>query len=122
MLYYLIRRYPSYLCRLQNDALGGPPDNIFYSLNVSFQNGQRQLSDNKELIPEFFYDTEFLMNREEADLGSDHLGEVVNHVELPPWASSAKQFCLKMSQILEEENIAPWIDLVFGMNQRGHRA
>jgi hypothetical protein len=55
-MYYLIRKYPSYLCRLQNDSIGGPPDQIFFSVNLSWQNGLKVLSDNKELIPEFFFD------------------------------------------------------------------
>lgn len=27
-----------------------------------------------------------------------------------------------MSAVLEQENVASWIDLAFGINQRGHRA
>jgi hypothetical protein len=31
------------------------------------------LSDNKELIPEFFFDPSFLINYENSDLGLNHL-------------------------------------------------
>lgn len=122
VMYYLIRKYPSYLCRLQNDAIGGPPDQIFFSMNISWQNGLKTLCDNKELIPEFFYETQFMKNIDEVDLGTDHLGEKVNDVELPPWATSVRDFIFKQNWALENADIAPWIDLVFGLNQRGPHA
>lgn len=121
-MYYLIRRYPSYICRLQNDAVGGPPDQIFHSLNMSWQNTLRVLADNKELIPEFYTDCSFLINAAHCDLGTDHLGVKVYDVELPPWATTVREFQLRMRKALEEAELAPWIDLVFGVNQRGAKA
>lgn len=53
-MYYLIRKYPQYLCRLQNDAMGGPSDNIFMDVSLTWHNISQNLSDNMELIPEFF--------------------------------------------------------------------
>lgn len=76
-MYFLIRKYPSYLCRLQSSAIGGPTDQIFHSVNITWQNGQKVLADNKELIPEFFYDPSFLVNNQEADLGLNHLEQSV---------------------------------------------
>ena len=35
------------------------------------------LSDNKELIPEFFFDPSFLVNHFDADLGLNHLDQSV---------------------------------------------
>lgn len=61
-MYYLIRKYPSYLCRLQSCSVGGPADQIFHSVNMTWQNGLKVLSDNKELVPEFFFDPSFLVN------------------------------------------------------------
>ena len=34
--YYKIRQIPAYLIKLQNEALGGPPDRIFHDVNVSW--------------------------------------------------------------------------------------
>jgi len=52
------------------DALGGPPDRIFYSINNSWKNCIDILSDNKELTPEFYLgDGSFLLNSTGADLG-----------------------------------------------------
>lgn len=73
VLYYLIRRYPSYLLKLQNKAFGGPEDNIFFDISLSWYNCLKALADNKELIPEFYFgDGSFLLNLNNADLGLNH--------------------------------------------------
>ena len=36
VFYYLIRKYPSYLVRIQNEAFGGPPDRIFHDVNITW--------------------------------------------------------------------------------------
>ena len=38
VFYYLIRKFPSYLIKLQNDAYGGPPDRVFHDINNTWQN------------------------------------------------------------------------------------
>ena len=79
-------------------------------------------ADNKELIPEFFFDPAILINSERAELGTDHLQQPVNHVEIPPWASTPRDFILKHNRALETANIEHWVDLVFGHAQRGPQA
>lgn len=62
-MYYLIRQFPSYILKIENEGFGGPQDRIFHDINLSWQNGLKILSDNKELIPEFFIgDGSFLLN------------------------------------------------------------
>jgi factor associated with neutral sphingomyelinase activation len=126
VFYYLIRRFPSYLTRIQNDEFGGPPDRIFFDVGLTWQNCLKVLSDNKELIPEFYLDSNFLQNTFEADLGENHLGRKVTDVSLPPWASSPLDFTLKMRAALESNHVTThlpkWIDLVFGHLQLGYRA
>ena len=85
------------------------------------------LPDNKELTPEFYFgDGSFLKNTSKAELGVNHLGEKVNDVSLPPWASSAADFVLKNRYALESNyasaHLHKWIDLVFGYLQKGERA
>lgn len=50
-------------------------------------------------------------------------GVDVDHVELPPWASTAHEFVRINRQALESEfvscQIHQWIDLIFGYKQRG---
>lgn len=46
------------------------------------------MADNKELIPEFYFgDGSFLLNKFDAKLGTNHIGENVNHVGLPDWTT-----------------------------------
>jgi len=80
------------------------------------------LADNKELIPEFFYDQTFLVNSHDAELGFDHLNRKVNDVELPPWAESPREFVLRNRKSLDSTDITPWINLNFGIFQRGPHA
>jgi len=50
-------------------------------------------NDVKELIPEFFYLPDFLMNKNRLDLGLlQGSKQRVDDVELPPWAKSAQDF------------------------------
>ena len=46
------------------------------------------MADVKELIPEFFYLPEFLMNENKFDLGRKQNGECLGDVLLPPWAKN----------------------------------
>ena len=87
----------------------------------------KQLSDNKELIPEFYIgDGSFLLNSFDTDLGDNHLGQKGNHVALPEWAKDAPDFVMKMRMALESNtvsvNLPKWIDLVFGHFQQGQKA
>jgi len=127
VLYYLIRQFPSYILKIQNESVGGPPDKIFHDINISWQNVLQALSDNKELTPEFYFgDGSFMKNRHNLDLGTNHLGEKVGDVSLPSWATSHQDFVMKNRFALESNhasaNLHKWIDLVFGYQQRGERA
>jgi len=77
------------------------------------------LSDNKELIPEFYLgDGSFLLNTSGADLGTNHMGDQVGDVSLPDWAESPQDLVLKLRMALESNSVTmalpKWIDLVFG--------
>ena len=51
------------------------------------------MADVKELIPEFFYLPEFLVNENKFDLGRKQSGECLGDVLLPPWAKNdAREF------------------------------
>lgn len=85
------------------------------------------LADNKELIPEFYFgDGSFLNNLQSLELGLNHLEQPVDHVSLPPWASSNLDFILKNREALESNyssaNLHHWIDLIFGHLQSGEKA
>lgn len=61
------------------------------------------------------------------DFGIRQNGERVNHVNLPPWArNDPRLFVLIHRQALESDQVSQtlcqWIDLVFGLKQKGKAA
>lgn len=104
-------------------------------------------TDVKEMLPEFFFLPEFLVNSQGTlatgnlgiavsklsfiipgfNFGVRQNGAIVDDVELPPWAKGdARRFILIHRQALESdyvtENLPHWIDLVFGYKQTGKAA
>lgn len=105
-------------------------DRQFFSIPSTWANIYKSGTDQKELIPEFFYQPEFLKNiNGEAigcvsvrvvcewcgmilcpvwciglDLGKLQTGIVLNDVDLPPWASSAEDFIIKHREALVCDN------------------
>lgn len=126
---YLIRLHPfvhSYLL-LQGGSFDHP-DRLFYSMERAWSSASREnMTDVRELIPEFFYLPEFLLNHNHYDFGSRQGGAAIDTVELPPWAKGdPKIFIAKHREALESEHVSrhlhQWIDLVFGQKQRGEAA
>lgn len=128
VLFYLVRKYPKYMLCLQNGRFDHP-DRMFNSVKDVYSNCLRNMSDFKELVPEF-YDTEdkgdFLVNKYEINFGERYDGSKVNDVSLPPWAESPEDFVFKLREALESEYVCRhlhlWIDLIFGYKQRGEEA
>ncbi|KAJ8248339.1 hypothetical protein GJAV_G00240950 [Gymnothorax javanicus] len=104
------------------------PDRTFHSMETTWRlSSYESMTDVKELIPEFFYLPEFLVNREGFDFGLRQNGERVDHVSLPPWAhDDPRLFVLIHRQALESDLVSQtlghWIDLVFGVKQKGKAA
>ncbi|KAI8812528.1 hypothetical protein BJ742DRAFT_792726, partial [Cladochytrium replicatum] len=104
------------------------PDRLFSSLGKSWLSASEQsTSDVRELIPEFFYLPESLLNINQHVFGTKQNGEIINDVILPPWAKgSAKLFIQKHREALESEYVSmhlhEWIDLIFGYKQQGEEA
>ena len=127
---YLIRLQPfvqSYLL-LQGGSFDHP-DRLFYSIEKAWSSASRDnMTDVRELTPEFYYLPEFLVNSNEYDFGSRQgSGGAIDTVILPPWAKGdPKVFIAKHREALESEHVSRhlhnWIDLVFGHKQRGEAA
>ncbi|CAN7995348.1 unnamed protein product [Ixodes hexagonus] len=104
------------------------PDRTFHSLHTTWRLASREsTTDVKELIPEFFFLPEFLVNGQGFDLGVRQTGEVVSDVRLPPWCrNDPRLFVLVHRQALESDHVTErlghWIDLVFGYKQTGKAA
>ncbi|XP_063686393.1 neurobeachin-like protein 2 [Bolinopsis microptera] len=126
VLYYLVRMEPYTSLHIDLHGRFDHPDRHFYNINNSFNSSTRGQGDCKELIPEFFYLPEFLVNSNEFDFGTRHDGKPVGDVILPNWAKSPEDFIVKHRAALESDyvsnNINYWIDLIFGYKQRGQAA
>lgn len=127
---YLIRLQPfvqSYL--LLQGGVFDHADRLFDSIESAWVSASRDnMTDVRELTPEFFYLPEFLSNVNEYDFGAKQVsGEAINDVQLPKWAKGDPQtFIAKHREALESpyvsEHLHQWIDLIFGYKQRGDAA
>ncbi|XP_053317240.1 lysosomal-trafficking regulator [Spea bombifrons] len=129
VLHFLVRMPPfTKMFLAYQDQSFDIPDRTFHSMNTTWRlSSYESMTDVKELIPEFFYLPEFLVNREGFDFGLRQNGERVNHVNLPPWArNDPRLFILIHRQALESDHVSQtichWIDLVFGYKQKGRSA
>uniref|UniRef100_A0A674K6J6 Lysosomal-trafficking regulator n=1 Tax=Terrapene triunguis TaxID=2587831 RepID=A0A674K6J6_9SAUR len=126
VLHFLVRMPPfTKMFLAYQDQSFDIPDRTFHSTHTTWRlSSYESMTDVKELIPEFFYLPEFLVNREGFDFGLRQNGERVNHVNLPPWArNDPRLFILIHRQALESDHVSQticnWIDLVFGYKQKG---
>lgn len=126
---YLIRLKPyvqSYL--LLQGGKFDHADRLFNSVGKAWSSSSRDnTTDIRELIPEFFYLPEFLMNLNNFEFGKLQNGESTNDVILPKWANGdPKIFVAKNREALESPyvsaNLHKWIDLIFGFKQSGPEA
>uniref|UniRef100_A0A8C3CE43 Lysosomal trafficking regulator n=1 Tax=Cairina moschata TaxID=8855 RepID=A0A8C3CE43_CAIMO len=126
VLHFLVRLPPfTKMFLAYQDQSFDIPDRTFHSTNTTWRlSSYESMTDVKELIPEFFYLPDFLVNREGFDFGVRQNGDRVNHVNLPPWArNDPRLFILIHRQALESDQVSQtichWIDLVFGYKQKG---
>ncbi|KAJ8266692.1 hypothetical protein GJAV_G00133540 [Gymnothorax javanicus] len=109
-----------------NDNKFDHPDRTFSAITRSWRNCQRNTSDVKELIPEFYYLPEMFVNSNGYGLGVREDNTPVCDVELPPWAKKPEDFVRINRMALESEFVScqlhQWIDLIFGYKQRGPEA
>ncbi|XP_050298842.1 neurobeachin isoform X6 [Anthonomus grandis grandis] len=102
------------------------PNRLFSSIALSWKNCQRDTSDVKELIPEFYFLPEMFINSNRYRLGTNEDGRPIADVELPPWANTPEEFVRINRMALESEFVScqlhQWIDLIFGYKQKGPEA
>lgn len=127
---YLIRLPPfvqSYLV-LQGGSFDHA-DRLFDSIERAWLSASKEnMTDVRELTPEFFYLPEFLVNINKYDFGQKQgSNESVNDVVLPQWAKGDPHiFISKHREALESpyvsQHLQEWIDLIFGYKQQGEAA
>jgi hypothetical protein len=123
---YLMRTEPfmSYHVHLQ-DGRFDKPDRQIQSIALTYSGctDTNNTSDVKELIPEYFYNPEVLVNTNHVDFGTTSNGIKLDDIVLPPWAhGSPEKFIQIQRAALESEYVSAhlhhWIDMIFGIKQR----
>ncbi|PWA17023.1 hypothetical protein CCH79_00013243 [Gambusia affinis] len=123
---YLVRMEPftQIFLRLQGGHFD-LADRMFHSVREAWLSASKHnMADVKELIPEFFYLPEFLLNANNFDLGAKQNGTKLGDVILPPWAKGdPREFIRVHREALECDYVSAhlheWIDLIFGYKQQG---
>nr|XP_033797067.1 WD repeat- and FYVE domain-containing protein 4 isoform X2 [Geotrypetes seraphini] len=126
---YLVRLEPftQILCFLQGGNFD-VADRMFHSVKNAWNSASREnMSDVRELIPEFFYLPDFLSNSNQFEFGCMQDGTVLGDVILPPWAAGDPHTFIRLHrQALESDHVSAnlhhWIDLIFGSKQYGSAA
>ena len=125
ILQYLLRLYP--YTQGAKELQGGRfdlADRLFYSIEDSYRAATSEISDVRELVPEFYFLPDFLFNKEKLDFGVMQTGNRVNHVAMPKWSRYNPYRFVSILRIalesdLVSKNLHNWIDLIFGYKQRG---
>uniref|UniRef100_A0A671VP31 Neurobeachin n=1 Tax=Sparus aurata TaxID=8175 RepID=A0A671VP31_SPAAU len=126
-LHWLVRIEPftTFLLCANNNKFDHP-DRTFSGITRSWRNCQRDTSDVKELIPEFYYLPEMFVNSNDYHLGMREDRTMVCDVDLPAWAKKPEDYVRINRMALESEFVScqlhQWIDLIFGYKQRGPEA
>ncbi|XP_033955876.1 WD repeat- and FYVE domain-containing protein 4 isoform X1 [Pseudochaenichthys georgianus] len=125
---FLVRMEPFSHTFLTLQGVFDIPDRMFYSIKKEWESASRDnTGDVRELIPEFFYLSDFLLNSNHIQLGCMEDGTALGDVELPLWAKGDPQEFIRIHrEALESEYVSAhlhlWIDLIFGYRQEGPAA
>ena len=102
VLYYLMRLEP--FSRLALSLQGGRfdvADRLFHNIGSSWKSASSEnLQDVRELIPEFFYLPQFLVNSNMFDFGTTQQGKTVHHVTLPKWAKGDPKRFIRLNRMV----------------------
>ena len=128
VLHFLLRLQP--FGRLHQEIQSGHfdvADRLFSSVAETWRSNTANLSEVKELTPEWYCCPAFLENRHAMDLGVTQDGCPVGDVALPPWANGSAEAFVRVHRAALEGPVASarlheWVDLVFGCAQMGPRA
>nr|CAD7577049.1 unnamed protein product [Timema californicum] len=115
-------------CLWEREDRGGHfdlADRMFNSVREAWLSASKHnMADVKELIPEFFYLPEFLVNSNNFELGCKQNGVQLGDIVLPPWAKGDPREFIRVHRMALEcdyvsQHIHEWIDLIFGYKQYG---
>ena len=119
VLYYLVRLIPFTFQHIVFQSMKfDVPARLFSSMKNIFL-FYEVTEDNRELIPEFFSNYDFLINLNYNDFGildvpNDYYH--LNNVDIF-FEHSYPEFIIRSRNLLDEADLSPWIDLIFGPKQ-----
>ena len=129
--HYLTRVFPFSLIAIEiQGEKFDDPDRLFTSMKKTFESATTLKDDVRELIPEFYTLPEMFLNINNLNLSQNKVNSenkiaVINDVELPPWSNNfAYTFVIQLRKNLENDKlkINQWLDLIFGVKQKGIKA
>ena len=117
VLYYLIRLVPyTYMLIDFQSGKFDVPERIFNNYN-SYYSGIVGSTENREFIPELFHSYETCLNLNHNNFGKmNFTKELINNFNSNKY-STCVEFIINHRRILENTNIVPWINNIFGYNQ-----
>ncbi|EMS16483.1 Beige/BEACH domain containing protein [Entamoeba histolytica HM-3:IMSS] len=128
VLFFLIRcePYTTMFIKMNNGHFDRP-ERMFYSIEHSWKTCMSSTQCNIELIPEFYYLPEFLINENHFNFGIlPDTKQQVDDVSLPQWAKTPEEFISLHRLALESPYVSShlhqWIDLIFGYKSTGNEA
>jgi hypothetical protein len=131
--HFLVRIFPyTYISiEIQGENFDDP-DRLFTSMQKTFESATTFKDDVRELIPEFYILPEMFLNKNNLNLDQNmpdsyNNYNIINDVKLPLWCNNNPiYFVIQLRRYLENTNIInnlnKWIDLIFGVTQRGEKA
>ncbi|OHT13038.1 hypothetical protein TRFO_03452 [Tritrichomonas foetus] len=122
VFHYLVRLEPFTSLHISmQDGKFDVAHRLFSSISNSYDRVVGTSFNFRELIPEFFFCSDFLKNVDKFAFGGG-----IDNVELPVWSTSAIDFIYKNRCALESEyaslHLNEWIDLIWGFKQTGQAA
>lgn len=128
VLHYLIRVHPfTEGCLSLQGGHYDAADRLFSSVPNAIDNALNDISDVREVIPEFFFLPEMFIKKNGILLGKTQAGKVVENVDLPKWAQdNPYRYVYELKKFLEGDYVSStinqWIDFIYGYKQRGKEA
>ena len=123
--HYLCRLFPFSFPAIEIQGVGFDcPDRLFINLQNSVTSAITEKGDLREIIPDFFCIPEMFLNINNLNLG-EIKNKSVENVLMPTWCQNNPYlFIEKYRSLLESNNLNlnPWIDLIFGISQKGKLA
>ena len=90
---------------------------MFHSIAESWHSASGDnMSNVRELIPEFFYMPEFLVNKNHFELGVKQSGVELGDVEVPPWARGDPREFIRVNREVRTSGVLITIESISNLS------